>query len=59
MVQERRATDDAYRVSPLDLFVSLAEVEVEGLDPAQLIEVRQLAAPGGAAARRRRASTAR
>ncbi|WNG38453.1 adenylate/guanylate cyclase domain-containing protein [Archangium violaceum] len=44
-VQERRVTDDTYRVGPLELFVSLAEVEVEGLDAAQLEEVRQLEHP--------------
>ena len=44
-VQERRATDDTYRVGPLELFVSLAEVQVEGLDPALLPEVRQLEHP--------------
>jgi adenylate cyclase len=44
-VQERRITDDTYRVGPLELFVSLAEVEVEGLDAAQLEEVRQLEHP--------------
>jgi adenylate cyclase len=44
-VQERRATDDTYRVGPLELFVSLAEVEVEGLDAALLPEVRQVEHP--------------
>jgi adenylate cyclase len=44
-VQERRATDDTWRVGSLELFVSLAEVEVEGLDPALLPEVRQLEHP--------------
>ena len=44
-VQERRAADDAYRVGPLELFVSLAEVQVEGLDASQLQEVRQLEHP--------------
>ncbi len=44
-VQERRATDDTYRVGPLELFISLAEVEVEELDASLLPEVRQLAHP--------------
>jgi adenylate cyclase len=44
-VQERRATDDTYRVGPLELFISLAEVEVEGLDATLLPEVRQLEHP--------------
>ncbi|AKJ05306.1 adenylate/guanylate cyclase domain-containing protein [Archangium gephyra] len=44
-VQERRVTDDTHRVGPLELFVSLAEVQVEGLDVAQLEEVRQLEHP--------------
>jgi adenylate cyclase len=44
-VQERRATDDTYRVGPLELFVSLAEVQVEGLDTSLLPEVRQLEHP--------------
>ena len=38
-----RTTPRASR--PLDLFVSLAEVEVEGLDPAQLLQVRTLQHP--------------
>ncbi|MDY7225135.1 adenylate/guanylate cyclase domain-containing protein [Hyalangium rubrum] len=45
VVQERRAADDAWRVTPLDLFVSLAEVEVEGLDPTRLLQVRTLQHP--------------
>ncbi|WPB80830.1 adenylate/guanylate cyclase domain-containing protein [Archangium violaceum] len=44
-VQERRVSDDTHRVGPLELFVSLAEVQVEGLDVAQLEEVRQLEHP--------------
>ena len=44
-VQERQVADDTYRWGPLELFVSLAEVEVEGLDAAQLEEVRQLEPP--------------
>jgi adenylate cyclase len=44
-VQERRATDDTYRMGPLELFVSLAEVQVEGLDPSLLPEVRRLEHP--------------
>jgi adenylate cyclase len=45
MVQERRTADDQWRVSALDLFVSLAEVEVEGLDPSRLLQVRNLQHP--------------
>jgi adenylate cyclase len=45
LVQERRAKDDEWRVTPLDLFVSLAEVEVEGLDPSRLLQVRTLQHP--------------
>jgi len=45
LVRERRSSDDASRVTPLDLFVSLAEVEVEGLDPSQLLQVRTLRHP--------------
>nr|WP_228530555.1 MULTISPECIES: adenylate/guanylate cyclase domain-containing protein [Myxococcaceae] len=45
LVRERRAADDAHRVTPVDLLVSMAEVQVEGLDPEQLPEARQLAHP--------------
>ncbi len=45
VVQERRAADDTWRVSPLELFVSLTEVEVEGLDPSRLLQVRTLQHP--------------
>ncbi len=45
VVQERRAADDSYRVNPLDLFVAMTEVEVEGLDASKLIQVRQLQHP--------------
>ncbi|HZI13075.1 MAG TPA: adenylate/guanylate cyclase domain-containing protein [Myxococcus sp.] len=44
-VEERRAADDAHRVGPTDLFVSLAAVQVYGLDAAKLVEVRQLEHP--------------
>ena len=44
-VLERGTRDDAYRVGPLELFVSLAEVQVEGLDASRLEEVRQLEHP--------------
>jgi adenylate cyclase len=44
-VVERRVTDDAHRVGPLELFISLAEVQVEGLDASLLPEVRQLEHP--------------
>ncbi|EPX63410.1 Adenylate cyclase [Cystobacter fuscus DSM 2262] len=44
-VQERRISDDVYRVGPLELFISLAEVKVEGLDASQLGEVRQVEHP--------------
>jgi adenylate cyclase len=44
-VVERRAADEAWRVSPLDLFVSLSEVEVEGLDPSRLLQVRNVQHP--------------
>ena len=45
LVRERRAADDAHRVTPVDLLVSLSEVEVQGLDPEQLPEARQLQHP--------------
>jgi adenylate cyclase len=45
LVRERRNADDASRFTALDLFVSLAEVEVEGLDAAQLLQVRTLQPP--------------
>jgi len=45
LVRERRSADDASRVTALDLFVSLAEVEVEGLDPSKLLQVRTLRHP--------------
>ncbi|MCE9666932.1 adenylate/guanylate cyclase domain-containing protein [Myxococcus stipitatus] len=45
VVEERRASDDTFRLGTTDLFVSLAEVQVEGLDPAGLVEVRQLQHP--------------
>ncbi|KFE64747.1 CHASE2 domain-containing protein [Hyalangium minutum] len=45
LVRERRSADDASRITPLDLFVSLAEVEVEGLDPSLLLKVRTLRHP--------------
>ncbi len=45
LVRERRSADDASRVTALDLFVSLAEVEVEGLDPSKLLQVRTLQHP--------------
>ncbi|MCY1015155.1 adenylate/guanylate cyclase domain-containing protein [Pyxidicoccus sp. MSG2] len=44
-IEERRAADDTYRVGPTDLFVSLAEVQVEGLDASKLVEVRHLQHP--------------
>lgn len=44
-VEERQVADDTFRVGPVELFVSLAEVQVEGLDPAGLTEVRQLQHP--------------
>ncbi len=44
-IEERRAADDAYRLGPTDLFVSLAAVHVQGLDAAKLVEVRQLEHP--------------
>ncbi|RKH13236.1 adenylate/guanylate cyclase domain-containing protein [Corallococcus sp. CA053C] len=44
-IQERRAADDAFRVAPVDLFLSLASVQVAGLDPEKLLEVRQLQHP--------------
>jgi adenylate cyclase len=44
-IEERRAADDTYRVGPTDLFVSLAEVQVEGLDPSMVVEVRHLQHP--------------
>ncbi|MBZ4415614.1 adenylate/guanylate cyclase domain-containing protein [Myxococcus sp. RHSTA-1-4] len=44
-IEERRAADDTYRVGPMDLFVSLAQVQVEGLDPSKLVEVRHLQHP--------------
>lgn len=44
-MRERRNSDDATRVTALDLFVSLAEVEVEGLDAAKLLQVRTLQHP--------------
>ena len=44
-IEERRAADDTYRVGPTDLFVSLAEVQVEGLDPSKLVEVRHVLHP--------------
>ncbi len=45
VVRERRAADDTSRVTALDLFVSLARVEVEGLDPSRLLQVRTLQHP--------------
>jgi adenylate cyclase len=45
LVRERRNTDDTSRFTALDLFVSLAEVEVEGLDPSKLLQVRTLQHP--------------
>lgn len=45
LVRERRSADDASRVTALDLFVSLAEVEVEGLEPSKLLQVRTLQHP--------------
>ncbi|WP_426736591.1 CHASE2 domain-containing protein [Myxococcus faecalis] len=45
VIAERRASDDTFRVGPTDLFVSLAEVQVEGLDTSKLLEVRQLQHP--------------
>ncbi|WP_224247908.1 CHASE2 domain-containing protein [Hyalangium gracile] len=44
-VRERRNSDDASRFTALDLFVSLAEVEVEGLDASRLLQVRTLQHP--------------
>ncbi|WP_367616495.1 CHASE2 domain-containing protein [Corallococcus exercitus] len=44
-IQERRAADDAFRVAPSDLFLALASVQVQGLDPEKLPEVRQLQHP--------------
>ncbi|MET0406482.1 MAG: adenylate/guanylate cyclase domain-containing protein [Cystobacter sp.] len=44
-IEERRVSDDAYRVGPLELFVSLAEVKVEGMDLSLLEEVRQVEHP--------------
>ncbi|MBM7115137.1 CHASE2 domain-containing protein [Archangium primigenium] len=44
-VLERRTSDDAFRVGPQELFVSLAAVRVEGLDVSRLEEVRQLEHP--------------
>jgi adenylate cyclase len=44
-VEERQATDDVFRVGAIELFVSLAEVQVEGVEPSQLTEVRQLQHP--------------
>ncbi|MCP3141119.1 adenylate/guanylate cyclase domain-containing protein [Pyxidicoccus xibeiensis] len=44
-IEERRAVDDTHRVGPTDLFVSLAEVQVEGLDASKLVEVRHLQHP--------------
>ncbi|WP_224367175.1 adenylate/guanylate cyclase domain-containing protein [Hyalangium versicolor] len=45
LVRERRSSDDASRFTALDLFVSLAEVEVEGLDASKLLQVRTLQHP--------------
>lgn len=45
VIEERRAADDAYRLGPTDLFVSLAAVHVPGLDASRLVEVRQLEHP--------------
>ncbi|MCP3101780.1 adenylate/guanylate cyclase domain-containing protein [Myxococcus sp. K15C18031901] len=45
VVEERRASDDTFRLGTTDLFVSLAEVQVEGLDASRLVEVRQLQHP--------------
>ncbi|WP_141589038.1 adenylate/guanylate cyclase domain-containing protein [Myxococcus sp. AB056] len=45
VLEERRAADDSYRVGPTELFVALAEVQVEGLDAANLIELRQVQHP--------------
>ncbi|WP_426751026.1 CHASE2 domain-containing protein [Myxococcus sp. Y35] len=45
ILEERRAADDSHRVGPTELFVALAAVEVEGLDAAELIELRQLQHP--------------
>lgn len=44
-IEERRAADDTYRLGPTDLFVALAEVQVDGLDPSKLVEVRHLQHP--------------
>jgi adenylate cyclase len=44
-VEERSARDDDHRFTALDLFVSLAEVEVEGLDASRLLQVRNLRHP--------------
>ncbi|XXF75760.1 adenylate/guanylate cyclase domain-containing protein [Myxococcaceae bacterium GXIMD 01537] len=45
LVQERRASDDSFRVTALDLFVALTEVEVQGLEPEKLVQVRHLEHP--------------
>lgn len=45
LVRERRSSDDASRITPLELFVSLAEVQVEGIEPSQLLQVRTLRHP--------------
>ncbi|HET9451982.1 MAG TPA: adenylate/guanylate cyclase domain-containing protein [Aggregicoccus sp.] len=45
LVRERRAADDAHRVTPVDLMVSMTRVQVEGLDPELLPEARQLQHP--------------
>lgn len=45
VVRERLAAEESFRLSPLDLFLSLAEVKVEGLDPAKLFQVRQVQHP--------------
>ena len=45
LVRERRAADDAHRVTPVDLLVSMTEVQVEGLDVQRLPEARQLQHP--------------
>jgi adenylate cyclase len=42
---DRQSRDEDYRVSALDLFLSLAEVQVEGLDVKKLMEVKRVQHP--------------
>ncbi|ATB47080.1 adenylate/guanylate cyclase domain-containing protein [Corallococcus macrosporus] len=45
ILEPRRAADDTYRVGPTELFVALTEVQVEGLEATDLIELRHLEHP--------------